>query len=168
MAVPTVRRAKERRRSSTSLAVATVILIVLAGLAGTAIYHFLYGSSAHASVVWRTTGAGLDVADERSIDGGLIAARDAGEPALAIGGAGSQPQFVIIQVQRSGHWAVLNAVVRASRSGGVIAAEPVFFIAHHQGSGWALAFPGSAAFCGRMHQLPPELVHTVDYKYFGC
>lgn len=171
MPEPPIGPAKDRRRSRRVLTGAVLVAIVLGGLVVAGIYYFIHRSPTslgRASVVWQSPASGLSAGDKRSIGAAVIAARNAGDSALSIGGNGRQPQFVITQVQRSGQWAVLSAAVHVNPAAGVLAAEPVFFIAHAHGSGWTLAFPSSASFCALLRQLPSGLVYSADYQYFGC
>jgi hypothetical protein len=78
-------------------------------------------------------------------------------------------EFTIIDAQRQGDWAIFSANERMSHDAPPIPTEPLFFLAHRQGTSWTIWIPSSPHFCDQLKQLPDTLLAPSDKHYFlGC
>jgi len=143
-----------------SLILLLIIFVVLIGAGVTGIYIFNRAST-DISIVWQSSPTSLTQQDQQSIQDGLKSALLAANPGNIAG-----HEFTIIDAQRQGDWAIFSASERVSHDVQPLPTEPLFFLAHQQGTIWTIWLPGSPTFCNQLKQVPDTLLNATDKGYF--
>lgn len=74
-------------------------------------------------------------------------------------------EFAITNAQRQGTWAIFSANEKESPSTQPLP-EPLFFLAHLQGTTWVVWIPSSLGFCEELKQVPDTLLNATDKQLF--
>jgi hypothetical protein len=140
-----------------------VIFLILIGIGVTGFY-FLNKTSADVTIVWQSSSTSFTQQDQQNIQAGLKS-----ELLAANSGNIAGHEFTIIDAQRQGDWAIFSASEQVNQDAKPIPTEPVFFIAHQQGTMWTVWMPGLSHFCDQLKHVPDQLLDPIDKHYFrGC
>lgn len=138
------------------------VLLVLS--AGVLVMYLRNSTPSDISIVWQSTSTSFAQQDQQSIEAALRSALQASNSTDI-----TDYRYTIIDAQRQGDWANFTANESMIQSGKLIATEPLFFLAHLQGSNWNVWLPGSSVFCNELKQTPGTLLDSIDKHYFiGC
>ena len=147
-------------RSSRLFIILLIIFVILIGVGVMGIY-FLNRASADVTIIWQSSPASFTQQDKQGIQDGLKSELIAANPGTIVG-----HEFTIIDAKRQGDWAIFSASERASQDAQPIPTEPLFFLAHQQGTTWTVWLPSSPNFCDQLMQVPDTLLDTTDKGYF--
>jgi len=137
-----------------------VCIILIIGI-GVAVVYLRSSASTDITIVWQSTPATFTQQDRQDIQTAWKTALLAPNPNRLAG-----HEFTIIDAQRKSDWAIFDAVERVSHDVQPIATEPLFFIAHLQGSIWTIWIPSSTGFCSELKQVPDTLLNATDKSLF--
>lgn len=118
-------------------------------------------TSPQITIVWQTTTPSFTQQDQQNIQTALQSIFSTQHPGSVTGHI-----FTIIDGQRRGDWAIFSANERVNASSAPIPTEPLFLIAHQQGTTWTIWLPGSSGFCDQLKQVPDTLLDATDKGYF--
>lgn len=139
-----------------------LIAVVLLLIAGIVIVYLRSNSSAAITIAWQSPPTSFTQQDQQSIQTALQTALLASNLSDIAG-----HEYTIIDAQRQGNWANFAANERVSQDAQPIATEPLFFLAHLQGTDWNVWLPGSPGFCDELKQTPDTLLDPIDKHYFS-
>jgi hypothetical protein len=158
------------RSSRLFVPLSIICLVLIVGVGATLLYFHINSSSSNnnppsnVTIIWRSVPNAFTQQDQQSIQIALQSALSASNSSSVAGHT-----FTIIDAQRQGDWVNLSAKEQASQSTQPIATEPLFFLAHLQGTTWNVWMPGSSGFCSELKQTPDTLLDPIDKHYFrGC
>jgi Na+-transporting methylmalonyl-CoA/oxaloacetate decarboxylase gamma subunit len=149
-------------RSPRFILIFLLLLIVL--IIGIGVAVVFTRSRANITIAWQAPTTSFTQQDQQDI-------QNAWEPALLASNPSSLSghKFTIISAQREGDWAIFSANERVGANAEPIPTEPLFFIAHLQGTTWTVQTPSSSGFCDMLKQVPETLLDSTDKHYFqGC
>jgi len=132
-----------------------LIRVVTAGI------YFLSKQSGDMTTVCQSSTVSFTQQDQQNIESAWKTALLAPNPSRIAG-----HEFTIVKVRRQDDWAIFDAVERVSHDAPAIAPEPLFFIAHLQGSIWTIWIPSSTGFCNELKQVPDALLNGTDKSLF--
>ena len=140
------------------LLVVGVLLII--GI-GVAVVYLRSSTSATITIVWQAHSTAFAQQDQQDIQSAWKAALQAPNSSSITG-----HEFTIVNAQRQGDWAIFSAVERISHNAKPIPTEPLFFLAHRQGTMWTVWIPSSPGFCNELKQVPDMLLNATDKELF--
>lgn len=140
------------------LLIVSVLLII--GI-GVAIVYLRGNTSANITIIWQAHSTVFTQQDQQDIQTALKSSLLASNLGNVAGN-----EFTIIDAQRQGDWAIFSASERVSHNTQPIPTEPLFFLAHQQGTRWTIWLPGSTDFCDQLKQVPGTLLNAIDKGYF--
>lgn len=158
------------RSSRIFVPLSIICLVLIVGVAAILVYFHFNSSSGQSNqssnmmIIWRSVPNSFTQQDQQSIQTALEFVLSASNPSSVAGHI-----YTIIDVQRQGDWANFSANEQVSQGTQPLATEPLFFLAHLQGSTWNVWLPGSSGFCNELKLTPDTLLDPIDKHYFrGC
>ena len=145
-------------RSSRFLLIILVVFIVLIGVVLAVGY---VRSRTDITTVWQASVTSFAQQDQQEIQTALKSSLFSSNPGRITG-----HEFTIIDAQRQGDWAIFSANQHVSHDAQPMPTEPLFFLAHQQGTTWTVWLPSSPDFCDQLKQVPDTLLDATDKGYF--
>src|SRR5690349_3333366 len=125
-------------RSSRFFPFLVILLLLVIGIGITAVY-ILARTSPNITIVWQVSTTQFTQQDQQDIQTAWKTLLVTPNPSPIAG-----HEFTIIDAQRQGEWAIFSANERVTHDAQPIATEPLFFIAHRQGTTWTVSISSSS------------------------